>query len=147
MEPCRSSLHRLNPERGSSQIKYSTSAAFLFLVHLHLLHQLVNLLERMAFVLRRQEERTKVAGNELTNHQHTGGTAGNQWQALFSFPSGNLQSIVIRRVRLRMIRWGQCRHFEAIDGVEVEESLYKVVISSCRFLFIIDFLDIGYSRV
>lgn len=42
-----------------------------------------------------------------------------------------------------MIRRGQRRHFEAIDCVEVEESLDKAVISSCAFQFIIDFLDNG----
>lgn len=73
-------LHSLNPEYGSLQFKYSTSAAFLFLVHLHLLHQLVDFLERMAFVLRRQEEGTKVARNELTIHQHKGEREGNLWQ-------------------------------------------------------------------
>ena len=61
--------------------------------------------------------------------------------AILMFASGNLQSIVIRRVRLRMIRRGQGRHFEAIDGVEVEESLDEVIISSCAFQFIIDFLN------
>lgn len=62
-------------------------------MQLHLPHQLVDLLERMAFILRRQEERTQV------------------------------ESVVIGRIRLGVIRRGQRRHLEPIDCVEVEKAL------------------------
>lgn len=88
-------------------------------MQLHLPRQLVDLLERMAFILRRQEERTQVAAG--SDHQHGEGNGKGREETVFYVWS--LQSVVIRGVRLGVIRRGQRRHLEPIDCVEVEKAL------------------------